>query len=614
MKSSFPLAALFFAIAAMAENSAPSSADAVLASNRAAAGILAESGEGAFDYDYQGSGLTGKRIDRVDLSSGAYLEALTTGAMDTADGFDGTTPWMRDLSGANTPEEGGDRIALAHNEAYRRANLWWRPDFGGASVTYVGREPEEGTYRDHLVVVPKGGKRFDAWFDADSHQLVRIAEERAFLRTRTFYANYRAEGGAVLAHTVTLDGGAGDASYEIATLTAFHVGPTRALSEYARPKDPPQGGSIEGGAASVTLPFRFLNHHIYLTARVNGQGPYTFMVDTGGHTLLSPHLVAAVGLKSVGAAASSGAGEGHSVSGFAHIDEIALGALKLKDQMGFTTEIYDPAIEGVTVDGMVGFELFRRFAVTIDYGRRTITFFDPARFDARGAGKAIAFKFYDHLPMIEGFIDELPARFDIDTGSRSDLTVTAPFVKAHDLRSRYPKGVSAVTGWGVGGPSRSFAVRLNSIELGGVKIAPSLADLSQDRGGSMTDSNYDGNVGSGLLQRFVVTFDYAHQMMYLKTLTPEPIDAGRFDRAGLWINASPKGYLVTDVAAGGPGEQGGVAVGDVITSIDGKPCPAAGLSDARLKLRARPAGSKISLELMRGDTRKSITLVLRNQV
>ena len=32
-----------------------------------------------------------------------------------------------------------------------------------------------------------------------------------------------------------------------------------------------------------------------------------------------------------------------------------------------------PSIEGIRVDGMVGFELFRRFAVRLDYGARTMT-------------------------------------------------------------------------------------------------------------------------------------------------------------------------------------------------------------------------------------------------
>src|SRR5262249_10438088 len=158
---------------------------------------------------------------------------------------------------------------------------------------------------------------------------------------------------------------------------------------------------------------------------------------------------------------------------------------------------------------------------------------------------------------------DLPARFDIDTGSRSELDITGPFVKAHDLRARFAKGVSAVTGWGVGGPSRSYVVRLPSITLGSAApVANPVAGLSGDKGGSISDPNYEGNIGSGFLKRFVVTLDYAHQKMYLKPAKPAPVDAGSFDRSGMWINAGPDGYVVTDVSAASPAARAGLLVGD----------------------------------------------------
>jgi hypothetical protein len=613
MKLLFTIPLLLAAAGVLHAQPAAQSVAPVLSANHAAVGDTPQIGAAELDYAYSGSGLTGTRTDRVDLATGAFVEAIQGGPLSDVQGFDGKIPWMRDLSGANTAEEGGDRVQIAINEAYRIANLWWQPDFGGASIVYRGRETEEGRLLDHLAVVPQRGKLFDAWFDAGTHLLVRVAEDRQFFHTRTFYADYRREGGRMLPHTVTIDGGAGKDSYETLKLRRVTVEP-RPQSAYSRPTEAPTGGTIDGGAASISVPFRLLNNHIYVQAMVNRKGPFTFIVDTGGHTLLSPNLVAELGLKSVGAAATSGAGEGTAVSGFAQVDEISLGGLRLRNQIAFTTKIYDPAIEGITIDGMVGFELFRRFAARIDYGRRILTFTDPARFDPKGAGIAIPFKFYDHLPMIEGFLDDLPARFDIDTGSRVEVTITGPFVAGHQLRTRFPQGVSAVTGWGVGGPSRGYVVRLPSMSLGEVKVQGPVADLSEDRGGSMSDPNYDGNVGSGFLKRFVVSFDYAHQVMYLKPIIPAPSDAGRFDRSGMWINAAPGGYVVTDVTAGGPAAQAGIAVGDVMTELNGKDCPSEGLSEARTLLRARPAGTKVPIEFKRGTMSKRATLILRDQV
>ncbi len=604
-----------FAVAAAASahgEPAAQTADAVLAANQAAMGDVPQQGAAAFDYAYTGSGLTGTEVDQVDLASGAYVQAREAGEIRDADGFDGTTPWMRDISGANTPQEGGDRVQTAISEAYRLANLWWRPDHGGASIAYRGRETVGGRSLDHLWVQPKGGKSFDAWFDADTHLLARMAEDRQFFHTKTTYADYRREQGAMLAHAIAHDSGGGDV--EKLSLTRFTAGPAQPLSIYACPTTPPPGGSIEGGAASVTLPFRLLNNHIYLQARVNGRGPYTFMLDTGGHTLLSPHLVAELGLKPVGAAATSGSGEGHAVSGFVKVADIALGDAHLRDQVGFAIEVYDPAVEGLRVDGMVGFELVRRFATTIDYGASQVTFTAPARFDGKGLGQPIPFKFYDHLPWAPGAIDGLPAHMDIDTGSRSEIDVTTPFVQAHQLRARFSKGVSAVTGWGVGGPARSYVVRLPSVALGPFTVERPVAYLSESHVSSLSDPNFDGNVGGGLLKRFVVSFDYARQTMYLKPIVPTPVDVGRFDRSGMWFNAANDGFVVTDVSAGGPAQQAGLVAGDLILAIDGRSAAPEGLSDARGLLRSKPAGSKVRLSVKHGQAEETVVLTLRDQI
>lgn len=589
-------------------------AKAVLAAHHAAMGKVPASGTAVLDYKYSGNGLTGTAQSVIDLRSGAFLEGDQADIVAEAKGFDGKIPWYRDTSGANTPQEGGDRIPLAVNEAYRQANLWWRADFGGATITYTGRTTLEGRTFDQLTVTPKGGHAFEAWFDTNTRLLAQVHEDRQFFHTRTLFEDYRPESGLVLAHKITLDNGVGEGGYEHFELAQAAFGPARPLATYSRPTAAPTGARIEDGAASVSLPFRLLNNHIYVSVAVNGKGPYTFIVDTGGHCLISPELVAELGLKIVGAAPMSGAGEKTSTTGFTHVDDIALGSLHMRDQLGFATSIYNPSIEGIRVDGMVGFEMFRRMAVQIDYGRHVMTLTDPTRFDPKDAGTAVPFVFYDHLPMVRGFIDDLPARFDIDTGSRSEVDITGPFVAAHDLRSRFSKGISAVTGWGVGGPSRSYVVRLPSLTLGSVRVDNPVAGLSQDKHGSISDPNYEGNVGSGFLKRFVVTFDYAHQTMYLKPVEPPQVDAGQFDRAGMWINSKTEGYLVTDVSAESPAARAGIQAGDLITRLDGVTPRFDELSQARALLRSRPAGTSLAIELKRGEEVKHVTLVLQDQI
>jgi hypothetical protein len=588
--------------------------EAVLAANHAAMGERPASGAAELVYSHAGSGLTGPLVDRFDLAAGAFVETQEASGVAFANGYDGKVPWQRDISGTFTPQEGGDRPANAVNIAYRFANLWWRPDRGGAQIAYAGRETEAGRTLDHLVVTPRGGERFDAWFDAQTHVLARIAEDRLFFHYKELYDDYRPEGRAVLAHRVTGDIGVGDGGIETSTLTRASFGPAKPLSVYACPKEPLTGAAIAGGEASTTVPFKLLNNHVYVQAMVNGKGPYTFILDTGGHTLLSKRVVADLGLKPIGESIESGAGDSHSTTGYVPYDEIAIGGVRLTHQIGFATDIYDKSIEGIPVDGMVGFELVRRMVTTIDYGHQTLTFTDPARFTPKDSGVRVPFVFYDHLPDVRGTLGDLPATFTIDTGSRSELDIMSPFVMNHQLRARFSKGTSAVTGWGVGGPSRDYVVRLPAMKLGTVEVEGVAAGLSDAKGGSISNPNESANVGSALLKRFVVTFDYAHQVMYLKRITPTPPDVGTFDRSGLWINAKSGGYEVTDVAKGSAGDQAGLAIGDVITAVDGKPVQDAELSAVRRKWREGAPGTEVHLTVRRAAQDRPVVLTLRDQI
>jgi len=597
------------------------SPDTVLAAHRSAMGGQPEAGTVSAEYAYHGQGMSGSVRSVFDLHTGHFIDTQAIGLVRGTTGYDGQVPWMRDLSDAVTAQQGGDRILLAVNQAYRNANRWWQPGHGGALITYAGRDTVDGAALHHLTVTPQGGKRFEAWFDAATHLLSRVEEVQAFMTIRTTYSDYRTQertqdrpqGRTRVPQRIVVDNGTGEANLQVLTLTRLGVTQPLPATAYTLPREAPTGAAIEGGH-SVTLPFRLLNNHIYIEAQVNGKGPYNFMIDTGGHTILTPRVIADLGLSSHGEATAVGAGEKVASSGYAKVDDIRLGSLHLRDQVAITLDIYDPAIEGLRVDGMLGFELFLRFAVRIDYGAQTLTLTDPARFDAGDAGTAVPFTFYDHLPQVEGKLGDLPARFNIDTGSRSDVDVTAPFVAHAKLRTAYPRGVTAITGWGVGGPSKSYVVRVPSLTLGTVTATGVVACLSDARRGSFSDANYEGNIGSGLLKRYVVTFDYAHQRMYLQPISPRPADTGTFDRSGLWINAASNGFAVTWVTEHGPAADAGLKSGDLITAMDGQAVPGSTLPQVRRKLRELPPGTRIRLRIVREGQDREVDLILRDQL
>lgn len=147
-----------------------------------------------------------------------------------------------------------------------------------------------------------------------------------------------------------------------------------------------------------------------------------------------------------------------------------------------------------------------------------------------------------------------------------------------------------------------------------MRINGLVVGLSIQKKGAFADPNYVGNVGSGLLKRFVVTFDYAHQTMYLKPLPAPVADTDVFDRSGMWINAMPAGFKIVDVTAHGAAETAGLKNGDVITLVDGKPVGAIALSDLRRRLRDEASGTRLALTVLSEGKPREVSLVLKDQI
>ena len=192
---------LVFAVAAAAVACTVSPDPHVLLDTNRAATVLGGSppqGTRVARYAYHGQGLDGTAVMTIDLNNGHFIETQALGAIKQANGFDGGQAWMRDLSGVYSPQAGGNKGALAINEAYRNANLWWRTDRGGARLEPLGC--------GGLRVTPVGGQPFEAWFDPHTHLLVRIRETQSYgATTDTHYSHFQRKAGELIPTQVDID-------------------------------------------------------------------------------------------------------------------------------------------------------------------------------------------------------------------------------------------------------------------------------------------------------------------------------------------------------------------------------------------------------------------------
>jgi hypothetical protein len=586
----------------------------ILAANKAAMGGKAWDSKVTLklEYDYSGQGLTGKTSSLQDLQRGAYVDVFDIPASSGAQGFDGTQVWERDTSGTVTDQAGGDVIPLAITEAYLDRNLWWRSDRGGATIVDAGQKTDGGNTYDVLTVTPKDGKPIEAWFDAKTHLLTRTIENQSIQTITTTYSDYAPVDGVMIARKSVVDDGSGN--LQTITLTKATFSAALPITAYQRPAENLHDFSIAGGAHETTVPFRLLNNHVYADVSINGSKPMTFILDTGGHSILTPETAKALGVGAQGNVTGGGGGDQLVTGGVATVKSITLGGATLTDQP-VTVQVFSAkGVEGVNEAGMIGYEFFSRFVTRFDYGNHTVTFIDKKSFDPKDAGTPVPMRLYHQFPEILGSYDGVPGRFGIDTGSRMALLLNKIYAANNNFPPVGAKAVAAQTGWGVGGPTHSMVFKGSTLKLGDVTIDHPLTMVSTDKGGAGAVEAFPNNVGGGILKRYAVTFDYQHSTMYLKPIAGAVDDLDTFDRAGVWLNKDGDNLKVIDLTAGAPAAEAGLKTGDVVTAVDGKPAGAIALPDIRYRLRNDAPGSVVTFTVMRAGKSDDVKVTLRDLI
>lgn len=558
-------------------------------------------------------GLVGTAESWEDLVRGRYKSSFQLGPVSGEEGFDGEIPWTRDTSGQVLRGEGDDEREGAANQAYRACLAYWFPERWPAEMEYPGIR-EESPRKFHVVrITPRGGRPFDLWIDAATWLIDRTVEKQA-IETRTiFFSDYRRIQG--VKYPFASRSTNGETQYDFFTRVEtlefnVHLGE----EIFAVPVPPPPDFAFRRGKTSTTVPFRLLNNHIYLEVRLGGKGPFLFLCDTGGANVVTPQLAADLGLSPVGAVQGRGVGEKSEDVGFVMIDSLTIGDVTLKNQLFavFPLESFR-AIEGVPQSGLVGYEVFKRFVAKVSYGDSLLTLFLPEAFTYEGSGTVLPFHFDGRIPQVEGSIDGIAGKFDIDTGSRASLTLLAPFMEQNDLEERYSPRVEGVTGWGIGGPARARVTRAKALMLGAIEIENPVTELSLQKKGAFTDAYVAGNVGTGLLKRFDIIFDYRKQeLIFEPNANASKPDV--FDRSGMWVNWADSVFEVVDVIAGGPAEKTGLGVGSVILSIDGKSARETSLPFLRERFRSDPPGTAIRLRVRNERGTREVALVLEDLV
>lgn len=537
-----------------------------------------------------------------EFATGRSTIVYSIGPVSGAAGFDGKTAWSQDASGKAQAETSDSAREIAVNAAYRDRLAFWYPERAAGRIAYKERAESDGAWFDVIRVTPEGGRPFELWINAETKLIERLVEREAQTTRTEHYSDLREVSGVKIPFRVRAS--RSDAKHdEFVTVELMEFNRPLTGVRFAQPEPPKPDFAFPAGRAFVEVPFELHNGHLFVKVMLNGKGPFRMLFDSASNSVLLPKTAAVIG-------AAPAAGEG--AVGVARVDRVDLGGVALEKQSFATVDLGDflRRVEGMTdIAGVIGYEVFKRMPVRLDYERSRATLFDPAKFKYAGSGVRVPVELKGQQAGVRGRVDGDAGLLLVNTGSRGSLTLSQSFVEAHNLRDRYGSRIEAIYGAGVAGPLTGTLARVRTLELGDVVVKDPVTMLSLRDAGALAERDVAGSVGNGILMRFAVTFDFPGEFLYFET-TPRTGKPDTFDRAGLWIERGDKGFEVIHAVEGGPAAAAGVKAGDVIVAIDGRPWGGVSLSALRNDFAGVP-GRKVRLRLAGGGER---TIVLRDLI
>ena len=321
------------------------------------------------------------------------------------------------------------------------------------------------------------------------------------------------------------------------------------------------------------------DNHVFVQVRVNHSAPLWFVLDSGASDLLINTRVAeALGLRFAGHGEVFGVGKGPVDVLVTEEATVHVGRLcSFRKQMSALALDTFESYFGREVAGVIGYDLFSRFVVEIDYLHSTLTL--QKNHSYSGAGQTLPITFDGNLPEIDATIklanrEAVSGRFIVDTGAHLALALNTPFVERNKLLASAPRTIRDPWSPGLAGEAKLLLERAQYLQLGTTTLDEPVIAFSQDRDGSLASDTFDGVIGGEILRRFKVIFDYAQRRVIL-----EPnADLHRpyvysTEMIGVAISAEGKdfrSFLAHRVVAGSPAAKAGLQTGDVIAEIDGQ--------------------------------------------
>lgn len=382
--------------------------------------------------------------------------------------------------------------------------------------------------------------------------------------------------------------------------------------------------TASSGGFVASLPAEILlGGGILLQVRVNGSGPHTFALDSAGGSgfIVDARLAKTLGLHLEGGSLSSGAGGNRIPVSFAKNVVLDLSGVAVRSR---TVAVIDLAslepLSGRRVSGIVGYGLFARYVVKIDYAAHQVDLYRVDTYQYSGEGTSLPLRnerehFYVAARMrISGRVP-IDGNFMVDTGAAmTTIALSRPFVERFRLLPNVKGRIVDRSFAGLGGETTQVLGRVSELEFGDLRIRNATVTFAQDTAGALASADFDGIIGGELLRRFTVIFDPQRRRLLLEPNRHfnEPYE---HNMSGIGLRAEGRGgasLTIHRIIAGSPAQEAGLRAGDELESIDGR--PASGFTLDALYEMFKKEGREYVFRVRRGSVTLRARIRLRRLV
>jgi len=343
---------------------------------------------------------------------------------------------------------------------------------------------------------------------------------------------------------------------------------------------PAQGeGFWLGGRKSVKIPVDIQHNIILIPVQINGSFEMNFILDTGVKTtiLTEPLLTSFLALDSLSNILVRGLGEGPPIEAkLARDVRISLpGVAPIKLHMLVMPEglISYSSMFGRPVYGIIGYEIFGRFTVEINYQQEYIRLHEPFTYKPRRRWGRLPITLKKAKPYVTASLllpdgDTLREAWLMDTGASMAVSLLDEGLEPPD------PSIPAFLGQGLNGNVYGRLARSPSFQIGEYLLEDVITGYPDTSAIPVlpTDHGWYGNIGSELISRFHVVFDYPRSQVFLKP-------NGRFRRpfsyniSGLEVLSAGHNfekYIISYVRPDSPADQAGLKVNDEVLALNGQ--------------------------------------------